>query len=97
MYFIHYNVFFINNSVIEQCQYYTGYLPLKQSVHFKCLRFFKSLLCPPIKSTPAGILYEWFGSGEWRELAMHYDILLSDGPFIMKRKIWLKFQAEINV
>lgn len=45
----------------------------------------------------AGLLYQWFGSLEWYELATQYDILISDGPFSMKQKIWLKFQMEINV
>ena len=86
-----------DNSVIEQCQYYTGYLPLKQSVNLKCLRFLKSLQRLPVSSTPAGLLYKWFGTGEWHYLALQYDINLSDGPFIMKRKIWLHFQSELNI
>ena len=86
-----------DKSVIEQCQFYTGYLPLKQSVHLKCLRFFKSLMFSPVNSTPAGMLYEWFGSLEWQDVAMQYDILLSDSPFIMKRKIWSKFKMELNL
>ena len=86
-----------DTSVIEQCQYYTGYMPLKQSVHLKCLRFFKSLMRAPVISTPAGILYQWLEPSEWLDLAMQYDILISDSPFIMKRKIWLNFQAELTV
>ena len=51
----------------------------------------------PVLSTPVGILYQWFGSAEWLDLAMQYVILISDSPFIMKRKIWLNFQAELTV
>jgi len=85
-----------DNLVIEQCQYYTGYLPLKQSVHLKCFRFYKSLICSTVNTTPAGILYQFrFAWIEW--FSKRYDILPSDGQFVIKQKIWSRFKIELDV
>ena len=84
-----------NIDIIEQCQYYTGYLPVKHSINLKCLRFIKSLSQSHIICKPAGLLFNWLGGDEYSQIAQCYNILPSDGHFAMNDKVWSKFKAEL--
>jgi hypothetical protein len=85
-----------NSSIIQECQYYTGYLPFKYILNLRCLTFLKSLLRSPLNARPAGLLFHWFGSTDWNVISSPYNILPNDVPTLLRRKIWLKFQADIH-
>ena len=80
-----------NNDIIEQCQYYTGYLPLKHTIHLKCLRFLQSLSRSPMNYKPAGLLFNWLGNAEYNLIAQCYNILPTDGRSATHNKVWSKF------
>jgi hypothetical protein len=86
-----------DNEIIEQCQYYTGYLPLQHTLALNCLRFFKSLMHTTVKMKPVGLLYNWFGSTDWDSIASQYNIRIYDCPGSFKYKIWLKFKSDLNL
>jgi hypothetical protein len=86
-----------NAEIIDQCQYYTGYLPLKYALNLRCLTFFKSLLSPPMNARPAGLLAKWFGFIDWDVNASEHNINYYDSSAAMKRKIWSKFMADLNL
>jgi hypothetical protein len=86
-----------DNGIIEQCQYYTGCLPLKHTMDLKCLRFLKSLSRSPMNCKPAGMLFKWLGNYEYNLIAHYYNILPSDGHSAMHKKVWSKFQSELNL
>ena len=86
-----------NNDIIEQCQYYTGYLPLQHTLALSCLRFFKSLSQNTFKTKPVGLLNKWFGSTKRDVIASQYNIESYDAPGVFKFKIWLKFKSDLNL
>ena len=86
-----------DNGIIEQCQYYTGCLPLKHTMDLKCLRFLKSLSRSPMNCKPAGMLFKWLGNYQYNLIAHYYNILPSDGHSAMHKKVWSKFQSELNL
>jgi len=48
-----------DKSVIMQCQFYTGQLPLKYVLDLKFLNFINGLRY--LNNSPAELLYDWFG------------------------------------
>ena len=51
----------------------------------------------PLNARPAGLLFNWFGSSDWNMISSQYDILPNDGPAVLKRKVWFKFQADLHL
>ena len=84
-----------DSNVIEQCQYFTWQLPLKMLVHLRCLYFFNKLELGT--SSPASLLYRWFGNSEKNSIAMLYDISSSDRPYQFREKIWYSFKCKLNI
>ena len=84
-----------DKSVIAQCQYYTGQLPLKHLLHLKFCNFLIGL--KNIPNSSAKLLFDWLGNNEWQSIADQYDIYPNDNSAARKRKIWHSFENSINV
>jgi hypothetical protein len=79
-----------DRTVLMLCQYYTGQLPLGYSTDLRTLNFYADLSVA--SSSPANILYKWFGDAERMTIAQKYDILDFDSPGIFKRKVHMAFE-----
>ena len=79
-----------DKSIISQCQYYTGQIPLKHLLHLKFLNFLIGL--KNIKNSPAKLLFDWFGVNERESIAVQYDIYPNDNAVVCQNKIWHAFK-----
>ena len=80
-----------NKNVITLCQFYCGELPLEYLLHSRNLNFYIKL--NTAESSPAGLLYKWFGKREWDKIATDtkYNIMPTDFASGIANKIWTVF------
>jgi len=84
-----------NKNIIIQCQYYTGYLPLKYILDLRFLNFVTGL--NNAMHSPAYILFKMFGEKELLSVANVYNINLTDSCRLRKIKIWNSFKNECEL
>jgi hypothetical protein len=80
-----------NKNIIMLCQYYCGELPLEYLLHSRNLNFYSKLNMA--ESSPASVLYKWFGKREWDKIATDtkYNIMPTDFASGIAKKIWTVF------
>jgi len=83
-----------DKSIVAQCQYYTGQLPLTYMLHLRFLNFLAGLKF--LGDSPARQLYNWFGMNEFLCIAVQYKIGLTDSPARYRTRIWSAFEGTIN-
>src|SRR5580693_2832015 len=65
-----------NKPIITLCQYYSGNLPFKFLLDLKMMNFYHKMSFG--YTTPAEILFRWFGKNELLDLFHNYDISEND-------------------
>jgi hypothetical protein len=83
-----------NNKIITLCQFYCGHLPLSHILDLRTLKFYAKLNFTNI-SSPASILYKWFGKSEFIDTACKYNITGSDQVSVYEAKISKSFEISI--
>ena len=83
-----------SNSIISQCQFYTGNLPLDCLYKFRLMCFLKNL--PTLSNNTCNYFYKMFGCDLFRLVASEFGITENDNRYNIKCKIWAKFSAEID-
>ena len=85
-----------NISIVEQCQYYTGYLPLNYLIHLRYFIFLSKIQkLPP---SPVKFLAQSPAvNRHWVELANLYGITDHDNIGCVKYKIWNKFETSLHL
>ena len=78
--------------IITQCQFYSGYLPLKFLLDLKCLNFY--LLLGESCVSPASILFHWFGRAERDTVASEYEISDCNNSLSFVSLIWTAFEKH---
>jgi len=84
-----------DNTVIKNCQYYTGYLPASYALDVGRAHFLLNMKTKP--ETIAGFLCGTVGKEEWSQLERVYSIDCMSSPAMVKKKVWTRFQAEVNL
>jgi hypothetical protein len=72
--------------VISQCQFYCGYLPFKQVLDLRCLKFYHKL--SKFDFSPAAIMFNWFGMPERDAIAANYGIYNHNLPHKYGDDVW---------
>ena len=68
---------------------YCGDLPFEQLLHIRTMNFYDKLIA--LDSSPASLLFKWFGKRDFDEIAGKYNILLTDRPCTIRGKIQTLF------
>ena len=83
-----------NKNIITLCQYYCGDLPFEQLLHIRTMNFYVKLIA--LDSSPASLLFKWFGKRDFDEIAGKYNILLTDQPCTIRDKIQALFNELVR-
>ena len=89
-----------DKSVIAQCQWYCGYLPLCYDIDLKKMHFLNNLLSG---SSPASIVFKREANIDLLQLTTKYriDLAIRDGatrPTVSwKRAVWSAFEASLQI
>jgi len=83
-----------SKTIISQCQFYTGNLPLDYLYKFRLLCFLKNL--PNLSNNTIDFLYKLFGYDLFLSTALEFGIDENDNRNIMKDKLWFKFSSAIE-
>jgi hypothetical protein len=82
-----------DKTVIEQCHYYTGYLPLYLSLDLKRLKFLSTLSTSA--HSPACYLFNWFGKEDFTKIVTKHS--LSSVPKLhWESVVWRNFQHKVE-
>ena len=83
-----------SNSVILQCQFFTGCLPLNYLLKLSQLRFILSLKEKAKESDMCKFLYDNFALNAFRQIAGDNSLLsVYDNKWCVQRKLWTEFSA----
>jgi hypothetical protein len=86
-----------SNSVILQCQFFTGCLPLNYLLKLSQLRFILSLKEKAKESDMCKFLYDNFALNAFRQIAGDNSLLsVYDNKWCVKRKLWTEFSAAVS-
>lgn len=77
-----------DKSIIKSCQHYCGYLPFSLLLDMKILRFMKKIADMQNINSVVFNLFKMSGEGEFRIIAMKYNITIEDTDSAIKHKIW---------
>jgi len=81
-----------NKTVIRQCQFYCGDLPLEHLLNLRTFNFYEKLRISEFSS--AGLLFKWLGKAEYDGITSLYILELGDSVFRVKSKIWDTFSMN---
>jgi len=84
-----------DKSVIMQCQFYTGQLPLKYVLDLKFLNFINGWRY--LNDSSAKLFYDWFGVDEYKSITSKYDIVCTDNNSDFRSQIWLTFDRHSGI
>ena len=82
-----------DQKVIEQCQFYTGILPLNYQLDLMRLNFFRNLKNEHV--SPANLIFNMFGCDDFDAICEKYHILHESHPSIKSQQIWKVFAGNI--
>jgi len=78
-----------NKNIITLCQFYCRELPLEYLLKSRNLNFYNKLNMA--ESSPASLLFKWFGKRDWDSIAAKYNIMPADYVGEATNKIWTVF------
>ncbi len=84
-----------DKTVINHCQFYTGFMPAKYAWDAAKMCFLNKLTTSA--ESLAGFLCHAVGQEEWVQLTNSYGINAPASSVSIKRKVWEKFQAEVQL
>ena len=82
-------------NIINECRFYTNRLPLEHVIDNRFLRFCK--LIKAIPNSPARLLFNWCGLGEYTNIQRKYEVHDYDSIAVINIKIWNNFVKQLNV
>jgi hypothetical protein len=78
---------------VTTCQYYCGHLPLSYTIDLRKLKLYTKL--KDWNSSPANILFNWFGGSELEDIMIRYNIGHSDSQYLYVKKMWTSFEYAV--
>ena len=86
-----------SKSIISQCQYYTGCLPMQYLVKLRKLCFLNNMKLYADDNIMCKYLYQNFGYFQFISIANEFGIVEKDCKFWMKRKMWSSFKDSLRL
>ena len=83
-----------DKTIIAECQWHFGYLPLVYELDLKRMNFLHKLLL--VDHSPAHLIMTLFGNDDLREICGKYNIDVEAGLTKRKRAVWDAFYLSIN-
>ena len=77
-----------DKEIIRQCQFYSGVMSIKHTLHLRFLTFCKSLMSNTNNSLLSKHLFALSGTAEFNEICNIYGINKCDSVNLYKEKIW---------
>ena len=77
-----------DKEIISQCQFYSGVMSIKHTLHLRFLTFCKSLMSNTNNSLSSKYLFALSGTAEYNEICNIYGINKYDSVNLYKKKIW---------
>ena len=85
-----------DQKVIEQCQYYTGFLPLQYRVDLMRLNFLHKLKIQTLGASPANALLRILGNDDYDLLCVKYSIPSNACDATKTKLFWKFFTAKLD-
>jgi len=86
-----------SNSIISQCQYFTGCLPLYHLCKSRQLCFLKRIIDQSNENAVCRFLCETFAFRNFETIAAKYNITINDSVTTIKHKIWSTFCSSVEL
>ena len=84
-----------NTSIIMQCQFYSGTLPLKFVLHSLKLNFLSNL---QVNLDPRFFrIFKVAINSDIEKIHAMYNLCINDTPIAVKSKMWMIFESELNL
>ena len=92
---VFHKIFGTSKSIISECHFYTGNLPLDYLYKFRLLCFLKNM--PNLSNNTCDYLYKMFGFESFISIASEFGIAEQDTRGNIKHKLWSKFTDSIDM
>ena len=80
--------------ILNQCQFYSGYLSIKYQIKLRLFNFYKNLKMNC--DSPASFLFKWFDQNEFNKLCLEYSLNCNMSHNGVKANLWNCLATEIE-